>query len=62
MRLSTALKDKRMDVRLREKLLGEKKLTSKEVDSYLSSLDDSAGQMEYAEEETAKAEEEAPTE
>ncbi len=52
MRLSKALTDKIMDIRLREKLLGEKKITNKEVDSYLSSLDDSAGQMEYTEEET----------
>lgn len=62
MRLSTALKDKLMDVRLREKLLGEKKLNSKEVDNYLSSLDDSSGQMEYAEEDIVKTEEETPTE
>ena len=38
--LSDALEEKLMDVRLRDKLLGEGKITKKQVDAYLKSLSD----------------------
>ena len=40
MRLSRALQEKIMDVRLRDKLVGEGKLTKEEVKKYLDSLND----------------------
>ncbi len=43
MRLSRALNDKKLDLRLRDKLVHEGKMTHKEVEEYLNSLpDDSA--------------------
>ena len=40
MRLSKALEDKKLDVRLRDKLVHEGKLTKQDCESYLSSLPD----------------------
>ena len=40
MRLSQALKDKKMDVRLRDKFLSSEQLEQKEVDKYVKSLED----------------------
>lgn len=40
MRLSRALEEKMMDVRLRDKLVGEGKLTKEEVKKYLDGLSD----------------------
>lgn len=40
MRLSRALNDKKLDLRLRDKLVHEGKMTHKEVDEYLNSLPD----------------------
>ncbi len=38
MRLSKALEEKKLDLRLRDKLLHEGRLTKSDVDSYLTSL------------------------
>lgn len=57
MRLSDALKEKLMDVRLREKLVTENKLSRQVVDDYLKSLDDSSTQMTYTESQEEKKEE-----
>ena len=46
MSLSEGLKEKVLDVRLREKLLREGKLTKSELDSYLNSLPDDEGNSE----------------
>ena len=40
MRLSRALEEKVMDVRLRDKLVAEGKLTKEQVDKYLASIPD----------------------
>lgn len=40
MRLSIALEEKKYDLRLRDKLMHEGKLSAKNVDEYLSSLPD----------------------
>lgn len=40
MRLSRALNDKKLDLRLRDKLVHEGKMTHKEVEEYLNSLPD----------------------
>ncbi|MCF8060555.1 MAG: hypothetical protein K9K67_14735 [Bacteriovoracaceae bacterium] len=40
MRLARALEDKKYDVRLRDKLVADKKLEAKDVETYLKSLDD----------------------
>ena len=40
MRLARALDDKKYDVRLRDKLVADKKLEHKEVESYLTNLED----------------------
>lgn len=50
--LSDALKEKLMDVRLRDKLLAEGKITKGQVDTYLKSLSDDQDKM-VAEEEVA---------
>jgi polyhydroxyalkanoate synthesis regulator phasin len=42
MRLSRALNDKKLDLRLRDKLVHEGKMTHKEVEDYLNSLPDDA--------------------
>ncbi|MCO4793115.1 MAG: hypothetical protein KC493_05365 [Bacteriovoracaceae bacterium] len=42
MRLSRALTDKKLDLRLRDKLVHEGKMSSKELEEYLGSLPDDA--------------------
>ena len=51
MRLPQALETKKMDLRLRDKLVHEGKLSSKEVESYLKSLADDSALMTMAGEE-----------
>lgn len=46
MSLSEGLKEKVLDVRLREKLLREGKLTKSELNEYLNSLTDDEGNSE----------------
>jgi hypothetical protein len=48
MRLNKALEDKKMDVRLRDKLLGEGKLTVSEVDVFLKALSDDQEGAEFS--------------
>jgi len=56
MRLSKALKDKLLDLRLRDKLLVEGKVTQKEVDEFLKTLPDDGGNLTYTDKvEDAKA-------
>lgn len=43
MRLARALEEKQLDTRLRDKLLAEGKLTKETLDSYVSGLEDDAG-------------------
>ena len=50
--LSDALKDKIMDIRLRDKLLAEGKITAKDVELYLSSLEEDEKRLSYTEPET----------
>ena len=45
MRLPQALKDKRLDLRLRDKLVHEGKVSFKELASHLSSLEDDADKV-----------------
>lgn len=40
MRLARALEDKQYDVRLRDKLVADKKLEYKQVDDYITGLED----------------------
>ncbi len=40
MRLKKAIEDKLLDVRLRDRLLTEGKITQKEIDKYLEKLED----------------------
>ena len=47
MRLSRALEEKIMDVRLRDKLLAEGKLTKEEVKKFLDSIPDDAKNATY---------------
>ena len=42
MRLARALEEKLMDVRLRDKLIAEGKVTKEQVQTYLNSLEDSS--------------------
>lgn len=42
MRLSTALEDKKLDLRLRDKLLAEGKISQKDMEAYMNSLPDDA--------------------
>ena len=48
MRLPQALEAKKMDLRLRDKLVHEGKLTVKEVDNYLKSLPDDSSLLTVA--------------
>jgi len=50
MRLARALEDKLHDLRLRDKLVAEGKITQAQLDEYLSKLDDSTENAEYTEE------------
>ena len=47
MRLSRALQEKLMDVRLRDKLLAEGKLTKEEVKKFLDGIGDDAKNASY---------------
>ena len=51
MRLSRALQEKLMDVRLRDKLIGEGKITKEQVQQFLDSLQDDAKNATYTESE-----------
>ena len=48
MRLRRALQEKQLDVRLRDKLLAEGKLTQEEVQKYLEQLPDDEQNMTFA--------------
>jgi polyhydroxyalkanoate synthesis regulator phasin len=50
MRLSRALQEKLMDVRLRDKLLAEGKLTKEEVKKFLDTTADEAKNATYTDE------------
>lgn len=47
MRLSVALKEKLHDIRLRDKLIAEGKVTPAELQEYYKSLEDSANNVSY---------------
>lgn len=47
MKLSDALEEKQLDVRLRDKLLEQGKLTKAQVDEYLTKLEDSTTKATY---------------
>ncbi|MEK6626601.1 MAG: hypothetical protein AABY86_16660 [Bdellovibrionota bacterium] len=47
MRLSKALRDKLMDVRLRDKLVAEGKITKKELEEYLKTIPDETKSAAY---------------
>ncbi len=51
MKLKIALDEKMMDLRLRDRLLAEGKITQADVDKFLSNLDDESGKFETATEE-----------
>jgi len=48
MRLSKALNDKLLDVRLRDKLIAEGKITQSQVDEYFKSLQDESSNLRYS--------------
>lgn len=52
MRLSRALVEKKMDVRLRDKLLAEDKLSKEEVKKFLDSIPDEAKNSSYTEDQS----------
>ena len=47
MRIAQALKEKLMDVRLRDKLIAEGKVTKEEVEKYLHGLEDQTTKLLY---------------
>lgn len=49
MRLSNALSEKLMDVRLRDKLLTEGKITNNQVNDYLNKLSDDKSNLGFTE-------------
>ena len=51
MSLSDALKYKKLDVRLRDKLTSEGKLNKDEVEKYLGQLDDETSNLTYTDQE-----------
>lgn len=51
MRLSRALQEKLMDVRLRDKLIGEGKISKEDVKKYLDSLPDDTKNATFTESE-----------
>lgn len=57
MSLSDALKDKKLDVRLRDKFLAQGRLTGDELGSYQSSLTDDADKMTVVETTEKKSQE-----
>jgi polyhydroxyalkanoate synthesis regulator phasin len=52
MRLSRALAEKLMDVRLRDKLIAEGKITKEEVKKYLDTMNDETKNASYTDEES----------
>lgn len=50
MKLSDALEDKQLDVRLRDKLLEQGKLTKKQVEDYIAGVEDSADNASFTDE------------
>ncbi|OFZ22139.1 MAG: hypothetical protein A2202_05125 [Bdellovibrionales bacterium RIFOXYA1_FULL_36_14] len=48
MRLSKALNDKLLDVRLRDKLMAEGKITQSQIDEYFKSLQDESSNLRYS--------------
>lgn len=56
MKLRMALEDKEMDVRLRDRLVAEGKVSAAQVDTYLSSLADEEGNYTRVGSEKATAE------
>lgn len=54
MKLRLALEEKLMDARVRDRLLAEGKITKEEVEKYLKSLPDDAGNSVALGEEEAK--------
>ncbi len=61
MRLSKSLKDKLMDIRLRDKLLEQGKLTQQELDKYLKELKDDASEAAYTGQARQVADLDSPT-
>ena len=59
MRLSRALKQKELDLRLRDKLVAEGKLSKNDVDKFLNDLSDDSSNMTAA---SVEKEEETPIE
>lgn len=57
MRLSRALQEKLMDVRLRDKLIAEGKVTKEEVKKYMESLPDDTKNATYTDEANSSDEE-----
>ncbi len=49
MKLSQALQEKKMDLRLRDKSLVDGKITKEELNTYLESLPDESSKMTYTE-------------
>ena len=54
MRLSRALQEKLMDVRLRDKLIAEGKVTKEEVKKYLDAMADETKNATYTEENSGE--------
>ena len=50
MKLSDALEEKQLDVRLRDKLMEQGKLTAKQVEEYMKKLEDSSSAAKYTDE------------
>ena len=56
MSLSDALKDKKLDVRLRDKLFAQGRLTTEEIEQYQTSLKDDSDKMTIVKSERRKSE------
>ena len=52
MRLARALEEKLLDLRLRDKLIAEGKVTKQQVEEFLASLDDSQENASFTEEDS----------
>lgn len=55
MRLSRALEEKLLDLRLRDKLIAEGKVTKAQVDEYLQSLGDEEANATYTDDKAKQA-------
>jgi polyhydroxyalkanoate synthesis regulator phasin len=62
MRLSVALKEKLYDIRLRDKLIAEGKISQAELKEFYDSLDDCTDKFVYAEAQSEAKEETSPEE